>query len=631
MDGGFLRSLIVKVKDAVEGFPDEEYGSFAISLLVSTLLRSRSGVLAYIMDDVIGLVKRASKREIRAVLWGDCGARLVREGKVAEAEEAFRMALEDLRRVEEGEMRQVLPRLAARMAEAAAASGHKKFIDMIFEGVAYADAFSRMAAVGAATVGLRALRSEEFGGALSMLVEVVEKHGVPDKCVEVLVEVARWLVKIGEYDGGLMLLEEAHKWARRAFRDERDRLLMKVAWGFLWVVKATGSAEHVDKAWMTASEIEEPYRRAWVESETVKTLASLRGEKKRERLDKAKDMAGRITEKMVKAWTMRDIAVLMFEDKLVEDAIGVLREAVDVTRGILSDRERLPVLKDIIVDLARIGGEIGDEGLVEEALTSSEEIKGDMRYYSFTLQRIIVEMLRVKGVDASHLTRVISILNMMEPSFQELAICDVLKFVEEEGSGLYEAIKVILKWTEDVNDPYYRACIKERVAESLLKAGRVEEAASLIRKIREEADKLEEPMRSSIIGGCSVILARIAATGRKEVWPEALSCLEGHSDTSRKIDYAIQIAWEMFESREYDAAEKVIGELERKVGTLSPIPRYLLGRELAFLLLHAGFMLKREDLVERAVRLVQCAEGVGKKAEFLQELVEKAVEIAGSM
>ncbi|MEM1512010.1 MAG: hypothetical protein QXW47_11835 [Candidatus Jordarchaeales archaeon] len=630
MSNGFLRSLIVKVAEAVEGFHNEDYGSFAISLLVSTLLRSEKSVLAYLMNDVVGFVKRVSKRNVRVTLWGDCGARLAREGKVAEAEEAFRMALEDLKNMEEGNVGQVLPKLAVRMAEAAATSGQKKFVDMIFEGLAYADAFSRMAAVGAATVGLRLLRSEEFEGAFNMLIDVSERYGVPGRCVEVLVEVARWLVKIGEYNGGLMLLEEALKWARREFRDERDRLLMKVAEGFLWAAEAAGSVENVDKAWMVAFEIEEPYRRAWVEGDTVRVLASLKGERGERGLEKAKVMAERIGEKMVKAWTMRDVAALLFEDGLVEDAVEVLRKAVDVARSILSDRERLPVLKDIIVDLAKIGGKTGNERLVEEALMLSEEVKGDVRYYSFTLQKIVVEMLRVKGVDASHLTRVLSVLGMMEPSFQELAVCDVLKFVEDERKELDKVINFILRWAEEVKDPFYRACIRERVAESLLKAGRVEEAASLIREIREEAERLEEPMRSSLIGGCSLVLAMIAAAGRGD-WQEALACLERHADTSRKLDFAIQIAGRMLDAGEYDAAGKVMDELEVKVDALNPIPRYLLGRELALLLLYAGFKLKKEDLINRAVRLVRCAEGVDKRAEFLQELVERAIEVADSM
>lgn len=617
--------MVVK---AVDEFLDENYRSFAISLLVPTVIRG--GAATYLMGDVLNLVGRVQKRGVRASLLGDCGLRLAAVGKVAEAEEVFRRALENLKEAGE-DAGQDFTKIAVRMAEAAVTSGQRRFIDMIFEGLPYADAFSRAVAVGAVAVGLCALRSEEFEGALSMLLDVIKMLAVPSKCVKVLVEVAWWLARMGVYEKGRMLLEEAHEWARRGARDERDKLLMKVAREFLRVAEAVGSADDVEKAFMVASEVEDIYGRAWVESDAVKVFVRLRGDGRGERIDRARIMAGKIAEKTVRAWTMRDIAVSLFENGLAEDAVKVLREAAEVARSIFSDRDRLPVLKDIAVDLARIGEETGNEKLIEEALKLSEEVKGDARYYSFTLHKIAVEVLRVKGVSSEQLMRAVKILDMMEPSFQELAVCDVLKLIEEEGGEwLNEALNAVLKWAESVKDPFYRACIKERVAESLLKTGRVDEAAALLRGVREEAEGLEEPMRSSLIGGCSVILARMAAAGRGEFWSDALACLEKHADTSRKLDYAIQIVGAMFESGEEGAASKLVDELEREVDALDkPVPKYLLGRELALMLLRAGFVLGRMDFVERAVNLVRCAEGVNKKAEFLQELLEGAIEAAG--
>ncbi|MBS7288868.1 MAG: hypothetical protein KIH01_09090, partial [Candidatus Freyarchaeota archaeon] len=335
MNDAFLRNLFSRVVKVVDGFLDEKYRSFAISLLVPTVMRGGSGAVAYLMSDVANLIERVPRREVRAFLLGDCGLRLAAAGRVAEAEEAFRRALDDLK--EAGERAgEVFTKMAVRMAEAAVTSGQRRFIDMIFEGLPYADAFSRAVAVGAATVGLCALRSEEFEEALSMLVEVTKMLAVPSKCVKVLVEVAWWLARMGVYEKGRMLLEEALKWARRGAQDERDKLLMKVARGFLRVAEAVNSAEDVEKAFMVASEVENAHGRSWVESDVVKVFVRLRGGGRREKLERARIMAGRITEKTVKAWTMRDVAASLFEEGLVEDAVKVLREAAEVARSIFS-------------------------------------------------------------------------------------------------------------------------------------------------------------------------------------------------------------------------------------------------------------------------------------------------------
>lgn len=622
----FLKEFFNVIVKVVDGFSDEGYRSFAVSLLVSTLMRSEVDAAVFPMSEVVSLVERVPKREVKALLLGECGLRFAKMGRLDEAEEAFRRALENLKEAGEEAVREVFSRVAVRVAEAAVIGRRRTLLDLIFEGLPYADAFSRAVAVGAVAVSLCALRSGELEGALNMFLEAIKMLATPSKCVRVLVEVAGYLAKMGEQGWGRELLSEALKWARRGARDERDMLLMKVARGFLRVAEATSSVEDVERAWTVASEIEDTYKRAWVENDAVTMLVRMRGDGN-EKVMKARALAERIVEKTVRAWAMREIAASLLGQGLVEDAVKLLSEAAEIARGILSDKDRLPVLKDIVIDLARIGGSTGNEKFIEEALELSGEVRGDARYYSFALQKIAVEMLKAREISAEQMAKVIKVLEGAEPSFQELAMCELLELVETKGGEVDEVFDVILEWAESVKDPFYRACIKERVAEGLLNCGRVDRAAALVRKLCESADELEEPMRSSLLGGCAITLARIAAMGRREFWGEALACLRRQAEVSRRIDCTIQIVEMMFKSGESEEACKLVDDVEREVDSLEkPIPKYLLGRELALILLEAGFALKKWSLVERAVSLVRCAEGVGKKAEFLQELLEKAVE-----
>nr|MDO8063758.1 hypothetical protein [Candidatus Freyrarchaeum guaymaensis] len=180
----------------------------------------------------------------------------------------------------------------------------------------------------------------------------------------------------------------------------------------------------------------------------------------------------------------------------------------------------------------------------------------------------------------------------------------------------------------EVKEGYYKACILERIAESYVSAGRISEAVALVRRAKATAEEIGEPRRSLVVGGCSRLLAKMAAMGERELWSEALKCLEGHAAISNRIYCEIQVAKEMFNAGMADMAEKVAGRVEREVDALDkPIPKYLLGRELALTLLEAGFKHGKRSLAARATALVRSASGVGKQAEFLQEIIERSIGI----
>lgn len=628
LSGSLLRDVFRKVAAAAEGFSDEKYRSFAVSLIVSSIIRVDDELLASMLGDVLSLAERVPDSAVRASALGELGLRIMRLD-AGRAGEAFERALEALKDVSESERGEVFSKLAVRMVEAGIMHGDRGFIERVLENMSYADAFSRPVVTGAVLVGLRALGDEGVNGAFDMFLEVVRRLAIPKNCTSILIEVSRRLLAFGDRERAGALLEEALKWAKRGLRGEGDMLLMKVARALIHFARETGSLEHLRKAGRVAEEIGDSYRRAWVESEVANAMVDADWDGVSGVLDEAIRVARGIPEKAVKAWTLMDIALAVFERGLRGRAREMMEEAIEAARSIVTDKIRASVLKDIVVNLARLGGSMKDAGLLGEALNLAEEVRLDPGYYSFTIQNIIVETVKAEGVNSETLGKVFELLDRLDPSFQELTVCEILKYIEENARGkMEEALHGILEWVEKVKEGYYKACILERIAESYVSAGRISEAVALVRRAKATAEEIGEPRRSLVVGGCSRLLAKMAAMGERELWSEALKCLEGHAAISNRIYCEIQVAKEMFNAGMADMAEKVAGRVEREVDALDkPIPKYLLGRELALTLLEAGFKHGKRSLAARATALVRSASGVGKQAEFLQEIIERSIGI----
>nr|HDO81248.1 hypothetical protein [Candidatus Bathyarchaeota archaeon] len=181
MSGSLLRDVFRKVAAAAEGFSDEKYRSFAVSLIVSSIIRVDDELLASMLGDVLSLAERVPDSAVRASALGELGLRIMRLD-AGRASEAFERALEALKDVSESERGEVFSKLAVRMVEAGIMHGNRGFIERVLENMSYADAFSRPVVTGAVLVGLRALGDEGVNGAFDMFLEVVRRLAIPKNC-----------------------------------------------------------------------------------------------------------------------------------------------------------------------------------------------------------------------------------------------------------------------------------------------------------------------------------------------------------------------------------------------------------------------------------------------------------------